>query len=77
MWSLLWGIIFHIIWTKRNGNAFKNESWPTNEKQKFIWDALVGYERVEWVKCMKLCKHVHIEEMKHFKKLEHAQGDMW
>ncbi len=46
------------------------------KKQMFIWDVLEDYERVAWVKCMKLCKHVQIEEMKHFKKLGHAQGDM-
>jgi len=46
------------------------------KKQKLIWDVLMDYEKVAWVKCMKLCKHVHIEDMKQLKKLGHAQGDM-
>jgi len=73
---LLQGITFWIIRTKRNGKTFNNESWPTHKKQKLIWDVLMDYEKVAWVKCMKLCKHVHIEDMKQLKKLGHAQGDM-
>jgi hypothetical protein len=51
LWFLLRGVTLWVIWVFWNQLVFNHQRWPRAHVTQMIWQGLVEYGRIAWLKC--------------------------